>query len=287
MSAVATERAPRRRALPWPMLFAGALLALITGAGLGAAWMAPFDPNKTHLLFTLLPPLGMAEADPRFLLGTDELGRDLLSRVLHATRISLTVALIGTVIGATLGTALGLIAGLLGGMADRVVMMLVDIQITLPFLLVVLIGIVLFGTSIETMMMLIGFAGWEGYARILRGQVLALKAQPFVEAAQGAGAGPGRVARVHILPHLVSPLVVLMTLNFPHILVLESTLSFLGIGIQPPTPTLGRMIGEGRNNMLVAWWVVASPAAVMIGTTLAFQTLGDGLRDRLDVKARP
>jgi peptide/nickel transport system permease protein len=258
------------------------VLALTVLVVIAAPLIAPHEPNRTNLLVTLAPPWPLEDSDPRFLFGTDALGRDLLSRVIHGLRVSIGIAFAGMLLGAMVGTSIGLIAGFLGGMVDRIAMALVDIQITIPFLLVVLIGIVVFGSSIETMIVLVGFAGWETYARVLRGQVLALKAEPFVSAVEAIGARPARVALVHLLPHLASPLVVLMTLNFPSILLLESSLSFLGIGVQPPTATLGRMIGEGRNDMLTAWWLVTAPAVVMLVVTLAVQTLGDWLRDRAD-----
>jgi peptide/nickel transport system permease protein len=247
-----------------------------------APLLSPHEPNRTHLLHTYAPPWPLEESDPRFLLGTDALGRDLLSRLVHGLRLSIGIAFAGMLLGAAFGALVGLVSGFAGGAVDRLLMGLVDVQITIPFLLVVLIGIVILGSSVETMILLVGFAGWETYARVLRGQVLALKAEPFVSAVEAIGARPHRIVLVHLVPHLAAPLIVLMTLNFPAILLLESSLSFLGIGVQPPTATLGRMIGEGRNDMLTAWWLVAGPAAVMLVVTLAVQTLGDFIRDRAE-----
>jgi peptide/nickel transport system permease protein len=163
-------------------------------------------------------------------------------------------------------------------------MTLVDIQISIPFLLITLVGLTVSGTDISVLVILVGIAGWETYARLIRGQVLAIRAMPYVEASLALGVTGSRLIYRHVLPNVVSPLIVLLTLNFPSLLLLESSLSFLGIGVQPPTPSLGRMVGEGRDYLLSAWWVVAAPSAAILMVTLVIQLIGDWLRDILDVR---
>jgi peptide/nickel transport system permease protein len=239
--------APR---IPWPIALALAMAALLLIAALAAPWIAPFDPDRTQLLRRLRPPAGFEGAHPAHWLGTDQLGRDLVSRALHGLRTSLGIALIGSVMGCLIGTGIGLLAGYLRGRVETALMVIVDAQIALPYLLLVLLGLAVFGTSTWVVIALVSLAGWENYARLARGQVLSLRERPFVEASLALGAGPGWVLRQHIMPHLAAPLVVQFTLGLPAVLLLESSLSFLGIGVQPPTATLGRMIGEGRHQML-------------------------------------
>jgi peptide/nickel transport system permease protein len=266
----------------------GARLCLLVSVGLllaalFAPWIAPKDPDRTDLLSRLDPPSFVGGRTESWL-GTDQLGRDALSRCLYGLRTSVGIALAGLIIGCALGTSLGLVSGALGGLLDTLLMMLVDVQIAIPFLLIVLVGIVLCGTDVSVLVVLVGIAGWETYARLIRGQVLAVRETTYVEACRALGTGTVRLVFRHILPNVASPLIVLATLNFPHILLLESSLSFLGIGVQPPTASLGRMVGEGRDYMVTAWWVVACPAGLILTVTLVVQTLGDWLRDLLDVR---
>jgi peptide/nickel transport system permease protein len=237
------------------------------------------------LLRRLRPPIGFEGWHASHWLGTDQLGRDLVSRSLHGLRTSLGIALLGSVLGCLIGTGIGLFAGYLRGRVEAALMVVVDAQIALPYLLLVLMGLAVFGTSTWVMIALVSLAGWENYARLARGQVLSLRERPFVEAARALGAGPIWVLRQHILPHLAAPLAVQFTLGLPAVLLLESSLSFLGIGVQPPTATLGRMIGEGRHQMLTAPWVVVAPTLVILALTLSVQAIGDWLRDRADPRA--
>jgi peptide/nickel transport system permease protein len=271
----------RMPALIQTCIAVGVLLAL---AALFAPWVAPHDPVQTQILLKLKAPIGMDGYEPGHWLGTDQLGRDLLSRCIHGIRVSVGIAVLGLVVSALVGTAAGLLAGLLGGWVDRLVMMVVDVFITVPFLLLVLVGIAAFGSDIPVLILLVGLARWESYARIVRGQVLQVREMPFIEAARALGAGTRFIALRHVLPNIASPLIVLVTLNFPAILLLESSLSFLGIGVQPPTASLGRMVGDGRDHLIFAWWVAVAPAAVIVTITFIVQTLGDWLRDVLDVR---
>ncbi|MBM3389617.1 MAG: ABC transporter permease [Betaproteobacteria bacterium] len=258
--------------------------AVLLLAALLAPWVAPHDPVATQILLKLKAPIGLEGYEAGYWLGTDQLGRDLLSRCIHGIRVSVGIALLGLVVSAVVGTSAGLVAGLLGGWVDRAVMMLVDVFITVPFLLLVLVGIAVFGSDIPVLVLLIGLARWESYARIVRGQVLQVREMPYIEAARALGASTRFIALRHVLPNIASPLIVLLTLNFPSILLLESSLSFLGIGVQPPTASLGRMVGDGRDHLIFAWWVAVAPALVIVAITCIVQMVGDWLRDVLDVK---
>ncbi|MEL6566709.1 MAG: ABC transporter permease [Pseudomonadota bacterium] len=215
--------------------------------------------------------------------GTDNIGRDLLSRCLYGIRTSFGIATLGLIFSAVLGVALGLLSGLGGHWVDRIVMTITDVFITLPNLLLLLCGIALLGTDIWVLVLMIGLIRWEAYARLVRGQVLALRAEGYVEASRALGGGMVRIALLHILPNLASPLVVILTLSFPGVLLMEAGLSFLGVGVQPPTASLGRMIGDGRDYLINAWWIAGMPSIVIVTITLLFQLIGDALRDRIDV----
>lgn len=259
----------------------GALIAL---AAIFAPWIAPHDPVATNILNKLQPTVFMEGYDGEHLLGTDQLGRDILSRCIHGIRVSVGIALLGLALSCIVGTVAGLVSGLAGGVVDRAIMMVVDVFITVPTLLIALVGVAIFGSDIAVLVVLVGLARWESYARVVRGQVLQVREMPFIEASRALGASPVWIALRHVLPNIASPLIVLLTLNFPSILLLESSLSFLGIGVQPPTASLGRMVGDGRDHLVFAWWVAVAPAAVIVAITFIVQMLGDWLRDVLDVR---
>lgn len=265
-------------------LILGLVLVLLAVA---TPLLAPFDPNGQSLLSRLRPPLGFERSKAEYLLGTDELGRDLLSRCLYGLRLTLTLAALGSVIGLCIGGTLGVLAGVAGGRTETAIMAAVDTQIAVPFTLIALFLLTILGNSIEVMVFVLSLDGWEKYARILRGETRRLMQMPFIEAARAAGATPLRIARHHLLPNLASPIVVQFTLSFSSIILLESTLSFLGLGVQPPTATLGAMVGAGRDYMPTQPWIVIAPAVLILIVTFAVQTLGDWLRDRADVRLRP
>jgi peptide/nickel transport system permease protein len=253
-----------------------ALLAALVVAAALAPLLTSYDPNQTALLARLRPPVGLGGSWAHAI-GTDQLGRDMLSRCLYGLRNSLGIALLGSCIGTVIGIAVGIAAGARPGRLDTALMLLVDVQLALPYLLIVLIGLAVFGTSITVLIPLISLAGWEHTARLVRGQLLALRRMSFVEAATASGASPLRVMLRHVLPHLLPLIAIQLTLAVPHVMLLESSLSFLGIGVQPPTATLGRMIGEGRQQMLAAWWIVAEPTLLILAVALALQGLTDSL----------
>lgn len=270
--------------MPAEIKFCCIFSALLGLAALFAPWIVPFDPTATNILEKLKPPFFLEGFDGAHWLGTDQLGRDLLARCLYGIRVSVGIALLGLMVSAVVGTVAGLAAGMVGGWLDRCIMLVVDVFISVPFLLLVLVGIAVFGSDIMVLILLVGLARWESYARIVRGQVMQLREMPFIEASRSLGASTASIAWRHVLPNIASPLIVLITLNFPAILLLESSLSFLGIGVQPPTASLGRMVGDGRDYLIFSWWVALAPAAVIISITLVVQTMGDFLRDALDVR---
>jgi peptide/nickel transport system permease protein len=282
---------PRGR-FTWPeglsvLVATAAVLALVLVLlALFAPVLAPFEPDQQKLLARLRPPIGFERANPAHWLGTDQLGRDLLSRCLHGLRLTLALALFGTLIGLALGVSLGLVAGLFGGWADALIMGLVDIKLSLPFTLVALLVIALAGTDVAVLISVLGIAYWAHFARLVRAQVLGLRELPFVEAARAAGATRWHIATVHMIPNIVSPVVVMASLNFSNLILLESALSFLGLGVQPPTATLGSMVGQGRDYMASAAWIVAVPAVLIMLVSLCAMLLGDFLRDHLDVRLR-
>lgn len=264
-------------------LVCGLILAALA---LLAPLVAPHEPNAQSLLARLRPPVWFDRADPRFLLGTDELGRDILSRSLYGLRLTLMLALLGATLGLLIGGTLGLVAGVAGRRVDAAIMAAVDAQIAIPFTLIAIFFLALLGSSLPVIIIVLGLAYWEQYARIIRGDVRRLMRMPFVEAARAAGAGPRRIAMVHLLPNIVSPLVVQFTLSLSNIILLESTLSFLGLGVQPPTATLGAMVGVGRTYMPTAPWIVLVPALLILLITFSVQIIGDWLRDQADVRLR-
>jgi peptide/nickel transport system permease protein len=260
-------------------------LALIAVALL-APMLAPFDPNQQTLLARLRPPIGFDRANPAHLLGTDQLGRDILSRTIYGLRLSLALALFGTLLGLVLGVAVGLVAGLAGGLVDDLLMGLVDVKLSIPFTLVALMVIAIAGTAVVVLISVLGIAYWAHFARMVRAQVLSLREMPYVEAARSAGASRRRIALVHMIPNILSPVIVMATLNFSNLILLESALSFIGLGVQPPTATLGSMVGQGRDYMASAPWVVAAPTIVIVLVALVVMLIGDFLRDCADVRLR-
>lgn len=262
------------------------VVGLLAFGALFAPWLAPLDPAANRLTERLLPPLGLAGANPAYLLGTDALGRDLLSRLIYGARISLAIGFVGTFIGLLVGSLSGLLSGFVGGVIDEAIMFLVDAYTALPFLVIALTVIAVFGSSVGVLVMLAGFSGWAGYTRLARGQVLSASQQPYILAAHAIGAHPRRVMLRHILPNITAPLVVLATFDMTAIILLEASLSFLGLGIQPPTPAWGAMLGEGRDYLHTAWWIGVFPGAAIMLLTMAISLIGDWLRDVLDPTLR-
>lgn len=276
---------PRRRRLPIVVCLCGAWLFLVLVLSLGADLFAPYGYAEQSLLNRLKPPAFLG-GDPAYLLGTDGLGRDVFSRLLYAMRTSVLIAFCGTLIGSVVGTILGFLAAHFRGWFEELVMLLVDFQASMPFLIIALAILAFFGNSFELFLLVVGLYGWEVYARLTRGLVLQANAQGYAFAIRTLGVHPFRIYVRHVLPNILSVLVVQVTLNFPEIILLETSLSFLGLGVQPPQTSLGLMLGEGRNYIATAWWMAIPAGVVIFLTTLSVSLLGDWLRDRLDPTLR-
>jgi peptide/nickel transport system permease protein len=248
--------------------------------------IAPYDYKHMDLLDRLRPPIWLENGTWSHPLGTDDLGRDVLSRIIFSIRISLFVALMGTFIGAVLGTSLGFAAAHFRGRVDDLIMVLIDFQAALPFLILALAVLAFFANSFLLFVLVMGIYGWERYARIVRGLALSASSTGYAVSMRVLGATPARIYLRHILPNVASAIIVNMTLNFPETILVETSLSFLGLGIQPPLTSLGNMVGFGRDYLLTAWWIVVLPSIVIFVTSLAFSLLGDWLRDELDPTLR-
>jgi peptide/nickel transport system permease protein len=271
-----------------PKLSAAVVLAVVliaAGASLLTGRILP-KANQIDLRFRYAPPWPMAGSSLEHLLGTDRLGRDLLSRMLVGAQNSLSVALMAIVFAAAVGTCLGLVAGYLGGWVDSLIMRCVDIMMSFPAILVALVFVVTIGASFAMVVATLALLLWAQYARLVRGQVLSVKERDFVALAQVAGASTRRLLIVHIFPNLVNSVVVLATLQVGWGIVVESALSFLGAGVPPPAPTWGNLVAEGRDVLDQAWWIAVCPGLAIMFVVLSFNLFGDWVRDALDPKLR-
>jgi len=248
--------------------------------------LAPDTYDNQDIMGRLKPPLSRGSDGRVYLLGSDPLGRDMLSRIIYGARASVSVALAGLVIGGGLGSLLGLLAGFGGRGLDTLVMRVVDAQLAFPSLLLAIAVIAALGTSLWTLLAVLALRSWAVHARTLRSAVLVIREQESVTAARALGAGPMRVAFKEILPNALAPLIVVATAQLGALILLESTLSFLGIGLQPPAPSWGSMLSSGRPYMTVAWWVAAVPGVAILIAVLGANLLGDGLRDALDPRLK-
>ncbi len=293
MTIVDTSRQPASE-LPFFIRFIKQVRKLPFSVGFGIAWLVAMV--LVAFLADLIRPYGITAMDlrarlslpgnPAHLLGTDELGRDVLSRLIQSIRVSLAIAFGATIISAVFGTALGFAAAKFRGAVEHIVLVLADFQAALPFLIMSLGVLAFFGSSTPLLIGLMGFYGWERYARIARGLAISASAQGYAAAVVQLGATPTRVYMKHILPNVASTLIVSMTLTFPEIILMESGLSFLGLGVQPPETSLGNMVGFGREYLTRAPWIMLAPAFVIMMTTLSISLVGDWLRDKLDPTLR-
>jgi len=263
--------------VPWLVAFAVFWVLLMLAAAVFAEQLRPYGITQMDLRRRLSPP-----GDALHWLGTDELGRDVLSRLLLSIRVSLLIAFGATAMATVLGTTLGFLAAQFRGWVEQAVLMLIDFQAALPFLILALAVLAFFGNALPLFVGLMGLYGWERHARIARGLAIAADAQGYAAAIRQLGAGSWRVYLRHVLPNVASTLIVSATLSFPEVILLESGLSFLGLGTQPPMTSLGNMIGYGREYLTRAPWVLLAPSAVVVLTTFSVSVLGDWLRDRLD-----
>ncbi|MDR7555501.1 MAG: ABC transporter permease [Armatimonadota bacterium] len=258
--------------------------AAVVGA-LGAPWISTYNPRVADPTNRLLPP-AWAGGQPGYVLGTDQLGRDLFTRLLYGARISLAVGMLSVAISAPLGVLAGLVGGFRGGLTDEVVMRIVDSQLSIPFLLLAIAIIAVVGVSTVNTIVVLGIGGWPTYARMVRGEVLSLRAQEFVEAARAIGASDVRIVFRHILPHVMTTTTVIASFAVAHMILLESTLSFLGLGVQPPTPSWGQMLADGKSYVSLAPWLAIFPGLAIAVTVLAINFIGDWARDVLSPQTR-
>ena len=288
---VAAARA-RQQSRAWrklvrnPAAFAGAIvLSLVVGCALAAPWVAPHDPAKQSLIRRFTPPAWAPGGSTAYLLGTDQVGRDILSRMIHGARISLLVGVSAVAVSLVVGVGFGLLSGFVGGRTDTAIMTVVDVTLSFPPLLLALAFVAALGPSLTTIIVVLGLTGWERYARVVRAEVLALREKDFVEAARAMGVGWGRVLVRHVLPNTLSSIIVMSTLQVAQAILQEAALSFLGVGTGNTYPTWGQMISLGRNFVTVAWWLPTFPGLAILLTVLAINLVGDRLRDALDPRA--
>ncbi|HTO11709.1 MAG TPA: ABC transporter permease [Candidatus Binatia bacterium] len=263
-------------------LAAAAVLLLIVLAAVFAPLISPHDPLAVNIRHRLAPPAWMEGGAPAHVLGTDQVGRDLLSRMIYGGRVSLVVGVVSVLMAATIGVLAGLGAGYFGSNTDWAIMTVVNVMLTFPFVLLALAVISVLGPSLANMILVLGVAGWPIYARVVRAETLAIREREFVLAGRALGASHARLIFLQIAPNLTSVIVVIATLQVAQVIIAESFLSFLGLGIQPPTPAWGNMLGEGRLYMLNSWWIATFPGLAIFVTTLVINLMGNALRDWLD-----
>jgi peptide/nickel transport system permease protein len=261
------------------------VVALIVVAAL-APVLAPAAPDAQDLVGRLTPPAWMPGGSAAHVLGTDHLGRDILSRIVHGARISAIVGLVALIISAVTGTTLGLVAGYYGAHVDLVVMKLVELFLTIPFVLLALVVMALFGQNLAILIAVLCLNRWIHYARVIRGEVLSLREREFVAGARALGASNARIIARHVLPNTVASLSVVTTFSLATIILLEASLSFLGLGVPPTIPTWGLMLNESRNYMIPSWWTSVFPGLAIFVTVLGVNLLGDGVRDAFDPRMK-
>ena len=271
-----------RRAPSVPAL----IITIIVIAAIFAPFIAPHDPQRIDPSARLTPPVWAEGGNSKYLLGTDSTGRDLLSRIIYGARISLLVAVLGITISALFGTAIGLIAGYFGGIVDMIIMRIVDIMMSMPVLFLALALAAVIPAGMYIVVMIVSIFGWVGYTRIVRGEVLSLKERDFIALARVAQASPFRIMTRHILPNLVNTLTVMITLEVGGIIMFEAAFSFIGFGVQPPTPSWGNILSEGQNYLTTAWWIAVFPGLSLMAMVFSCNFIGDWLRDALDPKLR-
>lgn len=266
-----------RRLLSTPRVIGGLIVILgLAVVALVAPWLSLADPNEQILLNRLQPP---SLDHP---LGTDALGRDLLSRAVWATRVSLGVSLVAMLITVLVGSLVGLVSGFLGGRTDNVLMRITDVMLAFPVFILLITVISIYGNSIGLLILFLGLSAWPLTARTVRAEVLSLRQRDYIEAAQVSGAHAGRIILRHLLPNVMSVIVVAATLRVASVILIEAGLSYFGLGVAPPTPTWGNMVADGRLYLDSAWWITTLPGLLVVLTVFAYNLLGEGLRDSLD-----
>jgi peptide/nickel transport system permease protein len=270
----------------WPVFAVVFLGAAAIAAALGP-WIAPFDPNRQNLVLRLAEPMAAGPNGGTFWLGSDALGRDVLSRLLYGARVSLTVGFAAIAVGGTIGIVAGLLSGYFGGWVDDVIMRLGDIQLAFPFILLAIMFLVVLGSGVWNLIIVLGIGQWVTYARIVRADTLSLREKEFVEAARALGDSTLSIIFRTILPNILAPLTVIASFNVASVILTEAALSFLGLGVPPDVPTWGSMLAESRDTLVAnKWWLALFPGVAIMLTVLSFNILGDWLRDFLDPHLR-
>ena len=277
---------PARRRVSFRAVFGISVLLLMGGAALAAPQIAPWDPGRQMLVKRLRPPAWQARGLREHPLGTDHLGRDILSRILYGGRISLGVGLSAVTLSCLIGVTLGLLAGFHGGRTDAFIMRVVDVFLAIPYILLAMGVVFALGPSLLNVILVMAVTRWVQFARIVRADVLSIREREFVSGARARGNRSMRLLLRHVLPNALTPIIVVATLELAFMIIYESALSFLGLGVQPPTPTWGWMLSDGRNYVATAWWLATFPGLAIMLTVLAVNLLGDWLRDTLDPRLK-
>ena len=272
---------PRRRPLNLALWLPVTVIVLFVLAAIAAPLIAPYEPNAQNLLGRMKPP-GTTSRAFHYWLGSDELGRDLLSRLIHGARVSLAVAFTAALLSGTVGVVLGMLAGYLRGWVEMLVMRVVDIFLSVPAILLAIITVAVLGPGLVNVIVVLALTRWPRYARVAYGQTLSISNTPYVRLATLMGAGPVRILFRHVLPNILGAVIVVATLEFGLMVLFEAGLSFLGLGVQPPTASWGSMLSTGRNYLGNAWWIATFPGLCLFTLVLAINLIGDALRDRYD-----
>ena len=266
-------------------LAGAATLCAVAVSAIAAPLLAPHDPLRQDLPQRLMPPGAVLDGITH-LLGTDSLGRDVLSRIIYGARVSLTVAFVAVAMAGLTGVVAGLLSGYYRGTVDAVLMRLADVILSVPFLLLAIATVAVLGPNFTNLILVLGCTRWPRYARVTYAQTLAVREQEFVHAERALGASDGRILARHLLPNVLSPIMVVATLEVGLMIIFEAALSFLGLGVQPPAPSWGGMLSEGRDYLATAWWLATFPGLAIMMTVLAANLVGDGMREVLDPRAR-
>jgi peptide/nickel transport system permease protein len=272
--------------VPAAIVIAGLILTMILALAVLAPWIAPADPTRQVLTMRLKPPGTLTAGGQIYLLGTDDLGRDLLSRTLFGAQVSLAVATLSVLVSTVVGVTLGMMSAWFRGWIEVIVMRLVDIMLSIPAVLLAVLTVAVLGPGFFKLIIVLGLTRWPRYTRVAFGQTLQIATLPYVKAAELAGAGTARILLRHILPNIAGPLLIIATAEFGLMILYEAGLSFLGLGIQPPAPSWGSIMSVGRQYVERAWWIVAFPGGCLFLVVFSVNVLGDRLRDRLDPQAR-
>lgn len=261
------------------------VLVVLAICAVGAPWLAPYGPNEFELMKRMRPPAFLPAGSMEHVLGTDALGRDILTMLIYGSRVSLVVGLTAVLVGATIGVILGIVSGYYGGAIDNIVMRVGDVQLAFPFILLAIILMAVLGAGIGNVILVLALRSWVSYSRVVRGEVLVVKETEYVQAAHAIGASARRIHIRHILPNIIASVIVIASFSVAQTIMAEASLSFLGLGVNPDTPTWGSLIAAGKDHLTNAWWISAFPGFAIALTVLSVNIIGDWLRDRFDPRA--